>query len=455
MLIDTHCHLDFKEFDLDREAVVKRAREAGVGYIINVGSSVEGSKESVNLALQYESVYATIGVHPHHTEQVNPSTLKSLKELALAEKVVGIGEIGLDYYKNPLPPEQQRESFRLLINLARDLNLPLIIHNREAHQDILAILEEELTPPLLGVIHCFSGDENFLNACLSLGLFISFTCNITFKKSDGLRRLAKLLPLERLLLETDAPFLAPQTFRGRRNEPAYIRFLVEELATLKGVSFGDIASVTSDNALNLFRFKKKRPTIAYHIRDSLYLNITNRCTNSCTFCVRLYSDFVKGYNLRLKREPTVEEIIDAVGNPKKFREIVFCGYGEPLLRLDAVLEVSRRLKQKGAYIRLNTNGQGNLIHNRSIAGELVGLIDEVSVSLNAESLDKYNQICHPKFGREAFSKIKEFILECKRLIGKVSVTCIDLPEVDIRECERIAREELGVGFRVRKLGIVG
>lgn len=462
MLIDTHCHLDFKEFDSDREAVVQRAKEAGVEYIINVGSSIEGTKKSLDLAARYEAVYATIGVHPHHAPEVNSSSLKSLKELAGDEKVVGVGEIGLDYYHNPLAPSQQMETFRSLIRLARELNLPLIVHNRDAHKDTLAILKDELSPPISGVVHCFSGDEEFLEECLSLGLFVSFTCNLTFKNAHSLRSLAKLLPLERLLLETDAPFLAPQAYseghmlRGKRNEPAYLKFLVEELARLKGVSREDIAAVTTDNALNLFRFKKREELcIAYKIRDSLYLNITNRCTNHCGFCVRLYSDFVKGYNLRLEREPTVEEIVKAVGDAEEFREIVFCGYGEPLLRLDAVLEVSRRLKEKGAQIRLNTNGQGNLIHRRSVVSDLVGLIDEVSVSLNAEDAAKYNRICQPKFGRETFVGIKEFIRECKRLIPRVSVTCIDLPEVNIAECKRIAEEELGVSFRARKPAIVG
>ena len=357
MLIDTHCHLDFSDFDLDRDAVIERAARAGVGRIVNVGSSVEGTRRSVELAAKYGMVYAALGVHPHHAETVTDAVIDDFRRLAGGTgKVVAIGEVGLDYYRNESPKEDQIAAFKKFIGLARSLDLPIIIHTREADSDIMDIMRQE-GRGLRGVVHCFSGDERLLKECLDLGLFVSFTCNLTFKNAKALRETAKKMPVERLLLETDAPYLAPQAMRGKRNEPAYLAHLIEEWSRLLGLSKDDICRVTTHNANALFRLGLDEPvTAVYPIRNSLYLNITNRCTNDCSFCIRTQSSFVKGHNLRLEREPSVDEILAAVGDPKKYREIVFCGYGEPTIRLDDVKAICRALKEKGATIRLVTNG---------------------------------------------------------------------------------------------------
>jgi TatD DNase family protein len=194
--------------------------------------------------------------------------------------------------------------------------------------------------------------------------------------------------------------------------------------------------------------------IAYKIRDSLYLNITNRCTNTCGFCVRNYSNFVKGHNLRITREPTAEEVIRAIGEPKDYQEVVFCGYGEPLLRLDLVKEVAGWIKQNGGQVRVNTNGHGNLIHKRNVLPELQGLVDAYSVSLNTENEEKYLTLCKPLFGPGTFDAVKAFIQEA-RSVSKVSVTVVNLPEVDVEECRRMAEKELQVGFRMRYYDDVG
>jgi TatD DNase family protein len=253
MLIDTHCHLDFPEFDPDREDVLRRARENGVEIVINIGSSLAGSGNSVALARKYDSVYATVGIHPHEADSFKDEDLKSLRELAAEAKVVAIGEIGLDLYKNYSSADNQTKMFRSLVGLAKETGLPLVIHNRQANDQVLAILKQ--AQPLRGVIHCFSGDEGFMDACLEIGFYISFTCNITYKKADNLREMVKRVPLERLLLETDAPYLPPQEFRGRRNEPLYVRNLAREIASLKGVTAEKIAEATSSNAAALFKLQ--------------------------------------------------------------------------------------------------------------------------------------------------------------------------------------------------------
>jgi len=475
MFIDTHCHLDFEDYNKDRDEVISFANDSGVRYLINIGSSLKASQDSIALATKYNNVFATVGVHPHDAGEVDKDTIPTLKKIVEGcNKVVAIGEVGLDYNRDIPPNDIQKKVFIDFIHLSRDLNLPLIIHVRgkadqahykDAYVELLEILKREIAAPIRGVVHCFSGDEEFLNEVLKLGLHVSFTANITFRSHvkipesvNKLKGLVNKIPDGRLLLETDSPFLAPQEFRGKRNQPAYIRYLAKELAELRNVSIDDIARVTSLNACRLFNLnmdEEFKPKIAYKIRESLYLNITNRCTDNCTFCVRGFTDYVKGHNLRLEDEPAVEEVLEEIGDPSRYKEIVFCGYGEPTIRLDLLLNVSKKLKTKGAYIRLNTNGHGNLIHGGSIVGRLVGLIDEVSVSLNVDTKEKYNKLCRPAFGIGTFDKVKEFVLECKKILPRVSITVLDMPGVDLKECERIAKDELGVELRIREYNVVG
>ncbi len=457
MLIDTHCHLDFKDFDPDRDEVINRARAKGVNFLINVGSSLEGSRRSVEFAEKYDSIYAAVGIHPHDAENADAAALKELEGLASSRKVVAIGEVGLDYYRTISPADIQKKTFREFIRLSKKLNLPLILHNRDSHKDMLDILREEFgSKGVKGVMHCFSGDGEFLKECLGLGLYISFTCNLTFKNANNLRALAKTVPLDKLLLETDAPFLAPQEYRGKRNEPSYIIFLAEELSKIHGLSVEDIGRITSHNANDLFGLNfEESAKIAYEIRDSLYLNITNRCTNECCFCVRSFSDFVKGHKLMLEKEPSAGEILSEIKNIENYKEIVFCGYGEPTLRLDVIKDVARSLKQRSKPVRLVTNGHGNLINGRSIAKELKGLVDKVSVSLNVDTKEKYNKVCKPRFGENTFEEVKRFIRECKDAGLSVEVTCLDIPEADTERCKVIAEKELGVNFRLRRHNVVG
>ncbi len=456
MLIDTHCHLDFKDFDADRDEVIDRALKAGVSRIVNVASSVEGSRRSVELADKYDMVYATVGVHPHEAGSVTDSVISDLKLLARSGKVVAIGEVGLDYYRCLTSKEVQADAFKRFIHLALDLDLPLVIHAREAEVDTLDIIKRESSGGLRGVMHCFSGSSDFMKECLDLGLFISFTANITFKKADSLRMVARDIPPERLLLETDAPFLAPQATRGARNEPSYITHLAGEWSRLLDLSREDVARITTHNANSLFKLKLDESSkIAYEIRDSLYLNITNRCTNSCYFCVRSQTSFVKGHNLKMDGEPSAKDIIKAVDSAKKFREIVFCGYGEPTLRLDVIKEAAGAFKRAGIRkVRVVTNGQGDLINSRPIAKELVGLVDKVSVSLNTDTPELYEKHCKSEFGQAAYSAVMRFIKDCVVNKIEVEITFLDLPGVDLKKCEMIA-QELKSTFRLRSLGVVG
>jgi TatD DNase family protein len=329
-----------------------------------------------------------------------------------------------------------------------------VIHSREANADTLQVLTE-FKGRVKGVMHCYSRDEQMLKECIHLGYYISIAGPITFPKSTRLQELVKKIPLPRLLIETDCPYLAPQSERGKRNEPKYVIEIAEKIAQLRGLTATDIGRIAAINAKLLFGIPvPDEPKVAYPIRNSLYLNITNRCTNHCYFCVRFYTDYVMGHNLRLEKEPTVEEIIAAIGDPKRYQEVVFCGYGEPTLRLDVIITVAKWLKEQGVIVRLDTNGHGNIIHKRNIVPELVGLIDSVSISLDAENQEQYNRICRPELGDTTFHEVVTFIKECKKYIPEVGITVVGVPELNEQNCRNMA-DELGVKFRFRVYNEVG
>jgi TatD DNase family protein len=266
----------------------------------------------------------------------------------------------------------------------------------------------------------------------------------------------KAVPIDKMLVETDCPYLSPQKFRGKRNEPAYVRHTAEKVAEIKGLTIEDVARVTSRNCFDLFGFGEvdQSTKIAYQIRNSLYLNITNRCTNHCVFCAKFEDFVVKGHELFLEREPSFEEVKQAIGDPSSYDEVVFCGYGEPLLRLDLVKELAGWLKQQGVKTRINSDGQANLVHNRNILPELSGLIDVISVSLNAANAADYQRLCQSGFGSDSYAAVRDFLQQAPEYIPEVVATAVTYPGVDIAACRKVA-EELGVKFRVREYQEVG
>jgi TatD DNase family protein len=450
--IDTHCHLEMDQFDGDREEVIKRAFDAGFEALITIASDPESNEQAIALAHAHDNIYCTVGVHPHEARFVDNALLDKIRAWAKDEKVVAIGETGLDYHYDNSPREKQREVFRAHLKIARETNLPVVIHVREADADAIEILKEER--PERAVLHCYSGSAELLELASEMGIYISIAGPVTFKKALELKEAVRRVPDELLLLETDAPYLAPVPKRGKRNEPEYLINTAREVASLRGVTLEDIARITTINAKRIFGIGELpgQGEVAYKIRNSLYLNITNRCTNRCGFCVRSTSDFVKGHNLRLVKEPTIEEVKAAIGNPAEYDEIVFCGYGEPLIRLDEVKDIARWVKEKGGRVRVNSNGHGNHIHKRNIVPELVGIVDEYSISLDAQDSETYDSICLPSF-KGAYDAVLEFIEEAAKET-MVKVTVVSAEGVDIDKCRAIA-EGLGAELRVRKLDVVG
>jgi TatD DNase family protein len=455
-LVDTHCHLDFPDYRDDLEDVLKRADGAGITRIIVPGTNISSSEKALELAGKYPQVFAAVGIHPHEADKAGDTEKQALHKLALeGERIVAIGEIGLDYYKKYSKEENQKKLFKECLIVAKDLDFPVILHNRNAGEDFLTILKEVGSSGLRGVVHCFSGEEDLLNSILDLGMFVSFAGNITFEKARDLRSLAKFVPVERLLLETDSPFISPEPVRGKRNEPANVKYLVDTYSQIYGLMPEDLARITTHSANRLFKLGiEEEGKVAYAIRNSLYLNITNRCTNRCTFCTRDISNCVKGHNLKLNKEPTVKEIIAAMGDVTEYEEVAFCGFGEPTLRLGAIKEVASYVKEKGVKTRLVTNGTGNLISRRAIVPELAKIIDEVSVSLNSQDEASYNKLCRPVFGGGTYPAILDFIKECKKEGLEVEITCLDIAGEGVQGCRRIA-EKIGAKFRLRHFNVVG
>lgn len=253
MLVDSHCHLDFPDFADEIDSVVERARASGVGLMLTINTHVTRFERVLALAERFPEVYCTIGIHPHEVGTEPEADVEKLVEASNHPKVVGFGETGLDYFYDKSPRDRQRESFRAHIEAARRTGLPVVIHTRDADEDTATILAEEMGKGgFTGLLHCFSSGAELAEKAMELGLFISISGIVTFKKAEALQQVVKHLPLDRLLVETDCPYLAPIPFRGKRNEPAYVAHTAAKIAELKGISAEDIAQATTANFLNLF-----------------------------------------------------------------------------------------------------------------------------------------------------------------------------------------------------------
>jgi TatD DNase family protein len=255
MLIDSHSHLEMPAFKGDLEQVIQRAKASGVEYIFTVGTEKKDWMRALEIAHSNPSIYAVVGVHPHNAKEIDEETYSTLRKLCRDEKVRAYGEIGLDFYRNLSPRDVQLKRFREQIVLAKELRLPIVVHDREAHKETLEVLKSGRAEECGGIIHCFSGDYEMAKECIEMEFYISIPGTITFKNAAGFQEIIKRLPLESLLIETDAPFLAPVPFRGKRNEPSYVRYTAQKVAEIKKVSFEKVAEVTTENALRVYRLK--------------------------------------------------------------------------------------------------------------------------------------------------------------------------------------------------------
>jgi len=261
-MIDSHTHIDFKEFNIDREKIIKRFFDGGGEKIINVGCDLKSSERSCKLAAENENIFASAGIHPHDADTVDKNSLKKLEELVQHYKVIAVGEIGLDYFRNLSPQEKQIEAFRLQLELADNHDMPIIIHCRDAYNDLLDILKSYQTDNWRGVIHCFAASQKIAEEFLELGFYIGFTGIITYYKDKSelgnepeIYKVIENMPLDKILIETDCPYLAPTPKRGERNEPLLVKHIAEKIAHIRNTSFEEIAKITSENAIRLFNLE--------------------------------------------------------------------------------------------------------------------------------------------------------------------------------------------------------
>jgi TatD DNase family protein len=453
MLIDSHAHLDLEQFSGDLPVVIERARRAGIGEILNVGYDAATIDGTLGLADEHAIVWAALGIHPHNASEYDDAFEEKLKQLLLRRKVLAVGEIGLDYYRDLSPREVQREAFRRQIGLALRFGKPIVVHCRDAFNDVIAILASEGASEAGGIFHAFSGGMAEAEAVLGLGFLVGIGGPLTYRNSR-LPEVAARLPSSSFVLETDCPYLPPEPHRGERNEPAYVRLVAEKLAAIRGVDVADIERAAEVNYRRLLHGERDFPAaVAYGLRRGIYINVTSYCTNDCLFCARLRTDnFLYGYNLDLITDPTVEEMVAAAESVLAgggFDEIVFCGYGEPTSRLRDLLAAAKALRSRGLPLRLNTNGHGNMINRRDIVPELAGVFDRVSVSLNAPDAATYIRLCRPDAGEKAFDGVLDFIGRAGSSTMECVVTALDYPGVDLEATRRLAESIPGARFRAR------
>ena len=466
-LVDTHSHLNHEKF-ANIEEILERARASEVEYVIVPGWDLVSSEKAIELADKFENVYAAVGYHPHDASKADGSSLRKIAELSAHKKVVAIGEIGLDYHYNLSSPEVQRKMFEEQIEIAKSVKLPVSIHNRESDSNLMEILERQalagwtlpkrfdyqIAPQPRGVLHSFNSKYEIARCAIELGFYLGISGMVTFGKKNSESELQKVVTSiqpEHFLLETDAPYLAPVPHRGETNEPSYVPFIAEKIAVLQNLNPEDIRRTTSYNAYKLFGVgEKPEAKITYQIRDSLYVNLTLRCDSDCVFCDRKGEAMVKGHNLHIEKEPSAEELIKEIGDPKRFGEIVFCGYGEPTIRLEVVKQVARYVKDNGGKTRLDTDGHGNVINHRNILPELRGLIDAVSISLNSTDPEEYQRLMGTENGKQ-WEMMIEFAKEAKNFIPEIYMSVVGMNGVDTDAARKFVEEEVGAKFRYRQL----
>ena len=255
MLIDSHAHLDDRRFDRDRDMIIKKLQDNGIELVINIGADLKTSIASVALAEKHDNIYAVVGVHPHSAKEIDESTIEILRSFAAREKVLAIGEIGLDFYRDLSPRDLQRKWFKEQIKLAKQVDLPVVIHSRDADQEVFDTLKEAQDGSLRGVMHCYSGSAELAEEFIKLGFYISLAGPVTFKNARVPREVAKAVPLDKLLVETDSPYLTPEPYRGKRNEPIFVKYVGGTIADIKGISYEELAKATNRNTKRLFGIK--------------------------------------------------------------------------------------------------------------------------------------------------------------------------------------------------------
>lgn len=411
------------------------------------GISIESSLEAAFLSENRTGVYAAAGIHPNEfgTDfQYNPADISGI---LLRPGVIAVGETGLDLYHERTHAELQIEMFTRHIRLAEAFGLTLIVHSRNAEKEVLDVLDYDIDVPV--ILHCFTGPSDIAMEAAERGYYIGFAGPLTFRKNHRLRDLVRSLPHDRILIETDAPYLSPEPLRGRRNEPSNVRYVADAVSEIWDMDISATAEILKNNSLNVLqRGSRPRTDLVYSLYGNIYMNITGRCANRCSFCIKERADGIGGYYLKHHDEPPegrLESIIETL-SPHMGKELVFCGYGEPTMRPELLGRLARSAADRGFPVRLNTNGTCLSWLSHEETALLLEPFDTVSISLNSSCREEYNSICRPSDGN-AWDRLMEFI----QLAGKaasVSLTAVRHSGAEMQSVKKLAKK-LDFPLRIR------
>ncbi|MCK4806235.1 MAG: TatD family nuclease-associated radical SAM protein, partial [Candidatus Aegiribacteria sp.] len=374
-------------------------------------------------------------------------SLDDLAEILLRPRVIAVGETGMDLYRKRIPEKLQIEIFKEHIRLAETFGLTLIVHSRSAEREVLDVLGDDVTVPV--IMHCYTGPDDTAREAADRGYYIGFAGVLTFRKNERLRNLAGSLPADRILIETDAPYMSPEPVRGRRNEPSNVKYVADTISEIWGRDPEETAGTLLKNSLKAMQLGPTRRTdLVYSLYGNIYMNITGRCTNHCRFCIKDRTDGIGGYYLKHHGEPLEERldsIIDSL-SPHMGKELVFCGYGEPTMRPDVLNRLAGNASNRGFSVRLNTNGTCLSWLSPEETAELLEPFDAVNVSLNASCREEYNSICRPA-DENTWDRLMEFI-ELAGRAASVRLTAVRYPGVSMESVEKLAKS-LSLPFRIR------
>lgn len=449
---DSHCHLHFHHFDEDLAKVVDDSKKAGISHILIPSIDAATAEKAADIAEEYD-LYSAAAFHPEHLpeESREEQGWTALMEVLLRSNTVAVGETGLDFHHKTFAPERQIGWFRRHIRLAEALGYPLIVHSRGAEVEVLEELSEPLSVPV--ILHCWGGDELLTETAVARGFYIGTDGPLTYKKNNKYRRLISRIPRDKLLVETDSPFLPPEPFRGKRNEPAYTRRINMEIRELWGgrMSIEETSYILWENAMQAYLLhpENRRADILYKYGDFLYVNVTSSCQNNCSFCIRRTEDGLNGYFLKHSEDPADSLVLSTIGEfpIENYKELVFCGFGEPTLRSDLLMKSARAASARGVKTRLNTNGLCTSFMDNEQVARLLGCFDSVSISLNASGAREYNRIC-PSSVEDSWEQLMKFIKLVKKTGIDSQVSAVSSSGVDLQRVKALA-ERLQMSLRIR------
>ena len=422
-MIDSHCHINLNHFADDLETVIEHALIDGVRGMLNIGFDPETARETIELVEKYPFIFGVVGCHPHDAQSLDDEFEAMIRDFLTHDRVIGIGEIGLDYYRDLSPQEVQNDVFRRMIRLGREQSVPIVIHCRDAFQDVVSALKEE-SDHHRGIFHAFAGTPEEAQQVIDLGFHIGVGGVVTFQNSQ-LSRTLETVPVESIVLETDSPYLTPSPYRGKRNEPAYVSHVARAVASIKGVTPGEISRISDENFCKAMGLSPGMlPGPVYRLENTVYIH-----------SAALSSDQL--------------DVLDTFGDDVE--GMVLCGLDDPLAGLDSALALAARGREKGWHVSINTDGRGSHLAERDVAPELADAVDEIVVLFHGTTSAQHDRTMGTSYGADGFEIMKDFV-RCSVAAGMTTVCeFIATPKFSPEPCRELAKA-LGAQYDIRMYG---